>query len=310
MSNDPPSSSSLPLPFPISKYHCYPEPEAEYQEIIQNPDVFLQKLQAFHVFYGTKFRVPTLGGNQLDLHQLFLEVTSRGGIEKVIKDRRWKEVTGAFNFPSTITSASFVLRRYYLSLLYHFEQVYYFRKKEPSISAQDQSSSANGSKLPLPVDEEAASKQLAVYPELRDGSIVTGTIDGKFDHGYLVTVNFGSESLKGVLYHAPAEPNASHSFSISGDSSHRTQRKHHTPRDPSHPKRNRSGYTFFFAEQYHRLRPSYHGQERAISKKIGQLWSDLSEAEKLVYQEKGLRDRERYKAEMLEYKSSHQHASP
>lgn len=54
---------------------------------------------------------------------------------QVIKDRRWKEVTGAFNFPSTITSASFVLRRYYLSLLYHFEQVYYFRKEEPSISS-------------------------------------------------------------------------------------------------------------------------------------------------------------------------------
>lgn len=53
---------------------------------------------------------------------------------KVIRDRRWKEITGAFRFPSSITSASFVLRKYYLSLLYHFEQVYYFRREEPSIS--------------------------------------------------------------------------------------------------------------------------------------------------------------------------------
>lgn len=39
-----------------------------------------------------------------------------------------------FNFPSTITSASFVLRKYYLSLLYHFEQLYYFHKRVPSSS--------------------------------------------------------------------------------------------------------------------------------------------------------------------------------
>ncbi|GMP64860.1 hypothetical protein CsSME_00025926 [Camellia sinensis var. sinensis] len=112
----------------------YPPPEALYDQIVQNPDVFLAKLKGFHDSFGTRFKVPTMGGKALDLHRLFLEVTSRGGIEKVIKDRRWKEVISVFNFPSTITSASFVLRKYYLSLLYHFEQVYYFRKEVPSIS--------------------------------------------------------------------------------------------------------------------------------------------------------------------------------
>lgn len=53
---------------------------------------------------------------------------------QVIRDRKWKEVVLAFSFPTTITSASFVLRKYYLSLLYHFEQVYYFHKQVPSIS--------------------------------------------------------------------------------------------------------------------------------------------------------------------------------
>lgn len=41
---------------------------------------------------------------------------------------------GAFKFPTTITSASFVLRKYYLSLLYDFEQVYYFRKQFSPLS--------------------------------------------------------------------------------------------------------------------------------------------------------------------------------
>lgn len=39
---------------------------------------------SYYSFCFTNFRrVPTVGGKALDLHQLFLEVTSRGGIEKV-----------------------------------------------------------------------------------------------------------------------------------------------------------------------------------------------------------------------------------
>ncbi|KAL0443206.1 UNVERIFIED_CONTAM: High mobility group B protein 10 [Sesamum latifolium] len=296
------SESNVPVPPAekrTTKYSTYPKPEAEYQEIIQNPEIFLQKLQAFHVFYGTKFRIPTIGGSRLDLHQLFLEVTSRGGIEKVIRDRRWKEVTAAFKFPTSITSASFVLRKYYLSLLYHFEQCIISGKKNHPFQ-----------KLTHAINGGAAADQLPASPNLEDGSLITGTIDGKFDYGYLVTVNLGSEELKGVLYHTSSELDVSQSFSASGDPTQRIRRKHQIAlRDPAHPKRNRSGYTFFFAEQYQRLRPLYHGQERAISKKIGQLWSRLTEAEKQVYQEKGLRDKERYKAEMLEYKSS-QHPQP
>ncbi|XP_073055897.1 high mobility group B protein 10-like [Primulina eburnea] len=298
------SCTKMPNDPPRTKYTSYPKPEAEYQEILHNPDFFLQKLKAFHVFYGTKFRVPTIGGNHLDLHQLFVEVTSRGGIEKVLRDRRWKEVIGAFKFPSSITSASFVLRKYYLSLLYHFEQVYYFRKEEPSIT-EAVSSNGSGSPLPYGVDG-AAFDQFSASPELEDGMLVNGTIDGKFDDGYLVSVHLGPEELKGVLYHTHVAPTMSLSVSSSVHSSHHSRKKHnHQVRGPGQPKRNRSGYTFFFEEQYHRLQPLYQGQERGISKKIGQLWSRLSETEKQVYQDMGRRDKERYRAEMSDYKSSH-----
>ncbi|XP_047976945.1 high mobility group B protein 10 [Salvia hispanica] len=294
MSNGPSSEA------PMTIYSSYPKPEAQYQQIIQNPDFFLDKLRAFHDFYGTNFRVPIVGGSSLDLHQLFIEVTTRGGIEKVIKERRWKEIIAAFNFPTSITSASFVLRKYYLSLLYHFEQVYYFQKEEPTVIAAGQTLSYGD-------DDGAASEKLSANSNLGDGSLISGTIDGKFDDGYLVTMKVGSEVLKGVLYHSCPEQDAYQSRSTSDEPVHLSRRKNHTAvKDPAHPKRNRSGYTFFFAEQYQILRPSYHGQERAISKKIGHLWSNLTEAEKQVYQEKGLRDKERYKAEMLEYKSSQQ----
>ncbi|KAI9115096.1 hypothetical protein K1719_014109 [Acacia pycnantha] len=75
----------------------------------------------FLVARGSAFAVsaeanPTIGGKELDLHQLFLEVTSRGGIEKIIRERRWKETTAGFKFPSTATNAYCVLRQHYQSI--------------------------------------------------------------------------------------------------------------------------------------------------------------------------------------------------
>lgn len=55
------------------------------------------------------------------------------GSFQVTKDRKWKEVFNALNCPSKITGASFVLKKYYQSLLHNFEEVYYFRRNAPSV---------------------------------------------------------------------------------------------------------------------------------------------------------------------------------
>lgn len=52
---------------------------------------------------------------------------------QVIEEKKWREVMARFRFPATTTSASYVLRRYYLSLLHHYEQVYYFRAQGPLV---------------------------------------------------------------------------------------------------------------------------------------------------------------------------------
>lgn len=260
---------------------CYPVPTAEYDDVVQDPDMFWESLQGFHSSFGTKFLVPTIGGNTLDLHKLFVLVTSHGGLEKVIRDRRWKEVVKDFQL-STSTSASFVLRKYYLSLLYHYEQVYYFHKEGPSIS-----------------------NSAAARSHLQPDCSLSGTIDGKFESGYLVSVNLGSDTLKGVLYHIPPALQISETSSSSATPPSRNRKRSRLSlRDPSRPKQNRSGYNFFFSENYTKLRPLYYGQEKAISKKIAHLWNGLSDAEKQVYQEKGIRDKERYETEMLEYRST------
>lgn len=111
------------------------------------------------------------------------------------------------------------------------------------------------------------------------GCPIMGTIDRKFDGGYVITVNLGSEVLNGILYHHPLS--VSQNFSEMPTERSR-KRSRLALRDPSRPKSNRSGYNFFFAEHYASLKPLYYGQERAISKKIGYLWNNLSEAEKQV----------------------------
>lgn len=147
------------------------------------------------------------------------------------------------------------------------------------------------------------------------GLPVIGVIDGKFEYGYLVTVTVGNEKLQGVLYHTPEYPvtqvpqysgianNIGNETAMSGSRRRRRRKKSEMrKRDPSHPKPNRSGYNFFFAEQHARLKPLHPGRDREISKMIGDLWNKLTETEKSVYQERGIKDKERYKSEMEEYR--------
>lgn len=48
---------------------------------------------------------------------------------QVLEEKKWKEVTYSFSFPPSATNASFILKKYYMSLIHHFEQVYYFKAK-------------------------------------------------------------------------------------------------------------------------------------------------------------------------------------
>ncbi|XP_019452590.1 PREDICTED: high mobility group B protein 15-like isoform X2 [Lupinus angustifolius] len=325
------SKSLLPMKetVPALSYCAYPTPLAKYEEVAENSKVFMFTLEKLHAEMGTKFMIPIIGGRELDLHRLFVEVTSRGGFEKIIKERKWKEVTVVFNFPSTATNASFVLRKYYSSLLFHYEQIYYFKAlgwAPPTTSDALQSQST----MPAPVQNmhilqpqfgiqsPAFQQSSSNATELREassaGSAIIGVIDGKFESGYLVTVTIGSEKLKGVLYQAPQNTtfSASHpSFSANNNNAsgplgvarrRRRKKSEIKRRDPAHPKPNRSGYNFFFAEQHARLKSLHQGKDRDISRVIGDLWNKLNESEKSVYQEKAVKDKERYKAEMEGYR--------
>ncbi|CAB4261470.1 unnamed protein product [Prunus armeniaca] len=330
------SKSPLLMKDTSSLYLPYPAPLAKHEEVVANPKLFMATLEKLHTSMGTKFMIPIIGGKELDLHRLFVEVTSRGGIEKIIRDRRWKEVTAVFNFPSTATNASFVLRKYYNSLLLHYEQIYYFKAQAWNPLSSDNSHSPSMTAVPAArggTKRKAAEAHAIMHQPTQINSelpgarttassedTVTGVIDGKFENGYLVTVIKGSMKLRGVLYQAPMNPvrgvpqvpqnysmlvnrNESASAIIPGVHRRRRRKKSEIKRrDPAHPKPNRSGYNFFFAEQHARLKPLHPGKDREISRMIGELWNKLKESEKSVYQEKAVKDKERYRIEMEDYR--------
>ncbi|KAJ9165906.1 hypothetical protein P3X46_020721 [Hevea brasiliensis] len=295
----------------------YPAPLTSHEEVVKDPTTFWDTLRRFHSIMGTKFMIPVIGGQELDLHVLYVEATRRGGYEKVVADKKWREVGSVFKFSPTTTSASFVLRKHYFGLLYHYEQVHFFKVQGPVCSPTVT--------VTFPVSNSLCRHELAIVeyspkpirncPDPRtEGSSsfsAIGTIDGKFDCGYLVSVQVGSEVLSGVLYH-PDHPDSSFSITpyshalvpYTGSSKPRHCRRRRSRRagDPSYPKPNRSGYNFFFAEKHYKLKSLYPNREREFTKIIGQSWSSLSAEERMVYQDIGLKDKERYKRELKEYK--------
>ncbi|KAJ4965185.1 hypothetical protein NE237_017034 [Protea cynaroides] len=309
----------------------YPSPLASHEDVVRNPTVFWETLRRFHSVLGTKFMVPIIGGKELDLYRLYMEVTERGGFQKVVREKKWRDVGGVFKFSPTTTSASFVLRKHYMSLLYYYEQVYFFKLQGPLLTPTEASPLKNPSSRSVMLDPmESASesmpqpqqlqlelphKRTTSSPYLSTGEEdpsyypVVGTIKGKFDLGYLVTVKLGSDFLHGVLYYPPA---LGSSCSIQNENAivpynpalRRRGRRRRGRRgvDPSHPKPNRSGYNFFFAEKHSNLKALYPRREREFTKMIGESWSKLSPEERMVYQNIGLKDKERYKKELKEYK--------
>ncbi|KAG5246555.1 high mobility group protein [Salix suchowensis] len=276
----------------------YPAPLASHEDAVNNPSVFWDTLRRFHFVMGTKFM------KELDLQVLYVETTSRGGYDKVrffVAEKKWREVGSVFCFSATTTSASFVLKKHYLSLLYHYEQVHFFKIQGPvSAPAVAFPLSSSPSKTELAIVEYSP-KPTRDCPdpstESSSSFSANGTIEGKFDCGYLVSVQLGSEVLHGVLYH-PDQQGLSKSTQYDGAI------VPYTPDDRGSqlPQTQQEWLQLFFAEKHYKLKSLYPNREREFTKMIGQSWSSLSAEERMVYQNIGLKDKERYRRELKEYK--------
>ncbi|KAF6153624.1 hypothetical protein GIB67_027491 [Kingdonia uniflora] len=284
-----------------------------HEDVVRDPRVFMESLRYLHLHLGTKFMIPVVGRKELDLHLLYVEVTKRGGFQKVVQGKKWKDVSLAFNFVSTATSASYVLRNNYISTLYNFEQVYFFKQGPSShpvllpMSGDDSQTAAVISD-PMQADHLQTQEPTALLPVYG-----TGKIDGKFDYGYLVTVKLGSELLHGVLYYPPSEASLSHSklpnngvgvphcLSFTSPDQKKRRRRRTRAGDPGRPKSNRSAYNFFFADKHSKLKAEIPMKEREFTKMIGEAWGKITPEEKMVFQKMYDKDKERYQSEMKEY---------
>lgn len=316
----PPPLAAVPIQSQPPPPPSLPPPSAEptasaatrsYEEVAADECLFMETLEALHKSLGTKFMVPKVGGRPLNLHRLFVEVTSRGGLQRVISDRIWKDVISAFNFPSTITNASFVLRKYYISLLQDYEKVYFFDNKDlinpttgkdcgspsaskPNLVGATGPNATNGKHMAEPSSSEVVINQEQVKPrdpteiaqlknstgrqlpgnqQLEIGSLLRGVITGKFENGYIVTAIYGSEKLTGVLYHAPFNDSKSRKLHL--PSSQRSRKRSlQVMEEPSISELNSSN---LYIDHGVKVNPSLSAEEQKISKQLGDLWNRLTQ---------------------------------
>ncbi|GAX81680.1 hypothetical protein CEUSTIGMA_g9108.t1 [Chlamydomonas eustigma] len=208
----------------------YPIPAATHAEVISDRDLFLRTHEDLLNHIGIKFKIPKVGGIEVDLHQLYKEVTALGGLELVINRKQWVIVCEPFNFPSSFTNKSFVIKKLYVNALHHYEQVYFHRAQGPLISAPtgpsetaftapvNSPASPSFDRAPKRKPESHSESMLqlvtvvptssnsgspsapSVSPDLRVGTRFTGVIDCNFENSYMITINLPNQRLQGMLY--------------------------------------------------------------------------------------------------------------
>lgn len=305
----------------------YPAPLATHEEVRTNKQRFVTTLTKFVQDMGTSLgRIPHVAGKELDLHILYVQVTEKGGLQAVIKDKLWKEISAVFEFPPTCTSGSFTLRKYYIKLLHDYEQVYFFRKTGAPIPAPYISSSSkeggspSSTKKKTPKKEGKSSKGKRGRPKQPPppvlGSRVNGIVDQRFEWGYFVTMNIHGEEMKGIIYHQPESrppgeafqpvfmPQLSSQFTQSVDSGGRGRKRHKLDKkDPNAPKPNKTAFNFFSVEARKEAKKNNPDMsEKEISAVVGQMWKMCEERQQYV--DEAERDKQRYMAAREDYLKS------
>lgn len=85
-------------------------------------NAFLKEINSKH------FKIPVIGGGELDIYALMKEVMLLGGVRNVVRKRAFRIVAQQLGIPKTCTSAASVLKGAYEKLLFHYEQRLTFGK--------------------------------------------------------------------------------------------------------------------------------------------------------------------------------------
>lgn len=98
----------------------------------RNKNDFIERLYKFLESRGQPIvKMPSLGYQELDLHQLYRLVVSRGGMDRVTQRQEWKAVYQELGIPTMSTSASYNTRTNYKKYLYLYELEHYDFPDQP-----------------------------------------------------------------------------------------------------------------------------------------------------------------------------------
>lgn len=68
----------------------YPLPDATQEQVSLDREVFDRALKRIHAYFSITDKPPRVGGRELDLFQLYRNVTALGGCAEVIANKQWR----------------------------------------------------------------------------------------------------------------------------------------------------------------------------------------------------------------------------
>lgn len=84
---------------------------------------FVEELSKYFRDNGkTNFKNPIIYGKELNLHQLYKEVISRGGFNVVNETKQWKDIINALHIVANNNCGSFILKNHYMRYLLDYER--------------------------------------------------------------------------------------------------------------------------------------------------------------------------------------------
>ena len=123
MSFNPEASKSSILKVQLPAFLEFLDHEDEQRKCVEFRDEVISFQKKF--MGNDNFKVPSIGGRELDLCKFFKAVILRGGYQRVSSFKLWKEIVNEFEIPPSCTSASFTLRNNYNRCLLQFEMSFY-----------------------------------------------------------------------------------------------------------------------------------------------------------------------------------------
>ncbi|XP_067640762.1 AT-rich interactive domain-containing protein 2 [Eurosta solidaginis] len=115
-----------------------PNPSTKGKMMPKPPDEFYRDLQQFHERRATPImHKPKINGREVDLHQLYAEVTERGGFYKVNQRDEWDEILPELGIPEKCVNAIAALKYIYRRCLEKYEKQNFLGEDPDKLDAFD-----------------------------------------------------------------------------------------------------------------------------------------------------------------------------